>query len=112
MRLFGHRFSIAALIGLTIVVINLLGALLAPAIAPYGESTPVGDVWTPPSAEYWLGLDNLGRDLVRLVKQGSGTEQEDARVPEVLATKDHGLREVHARFLDELPHSRRASSFR
>ncbi|HEY2112427.1 MAG TPA: hypothetical protein VGH25_11935 [Dongiaceae bacterium] len=52
MRLFGHRFSIAALIGLAIIAINLLGAVLAPVIAHYGESTPVGDVWAPPSAEY------------------------------------------------------------
>ena len=40
MRLFGHRFSIAALIGLTIVVINLLGALLAPASRPTGNPRP------------------------------------------------------------------------
>ena len=73
MRLFGHRFSIAALIGLAIIAINLLGAVLAPVIAPYGESTPVGDVWAPPSAEYWLGLDNLGRDMLTRLLYGART---------------------------------------
>jgi peptide/nickel transport system permease protein len=73
MRLFGHRFSIAALIGLAIIAINLLGAVLAPVIAPYGESTPVGDVWAPPSAEYWLGLDNLGRDMFSRLLYGART---------------------------------------
>jgi peptide/nickel transport system permease protein len=73
MRLFGHRFSIAALIGLAIVAINLLGAVLAPVIAPYGEATPVGDVWAPPSAEFWLGLDNLGRDMFTRLLYGART---------------------------------------
>jgi len=73
MRLFGHRFSLAALIGLAIIAINLLGAVLAPVIAPYGESTPVGDVWAPPSAEYWLGLDNLGRDMFSRLLYGART---------------------------------------
>ena len=43
MRIFGHRLSVGAWIGLTIVTLNLLGAILAPFIAPYGEADPVGE---------------------------------------------------------------------
>ena len=35
--------------------------------------TPVGDVWAPPSAEYWLGLDNLGRDMFSRLLYGART---------------------------------------
>src|SRR5262245_7954465 len=73
MRLFGHRFTLTALIGLTIVAINLLGALLAPVIAPFGEAAPVGDVWAPPDSHYWLGLDNLGRDMFSRLLFGART---------------------------------------
>ena len=73
MRLFGHRFTLTALFGLAIVSINLLGALLAPVIAPFGEATPVGDVWAPPDSHYWLGLDNLGRDMFSRLLFGART---------------------------------------
>jgi peptide/nickel transport system permease protein len=64
MRLFGHKLSVVAQIGLAIIAINLIVALFAPWIAPYGESTPVGDPWADPDAHHWLGLDNIGRDLL------------------------------------------------
>jgi peptide/nickel transport system permease protein len=71
--MFGHRLSFGALVGLAIVSINLLAAVLAPAIAPYGEAQLVGDVWAPPSAQYWLGLDNLGRDMFSRLLFGART---------------------------------------
>lgn len=40
-----------------------LAVLLAPLLAPYGEADFVGEIWAPPSAEFWLGTDNLGRDM-------------------------------------------------
>ncbi len=73
MRIFGHRISVGAMIGVAIVLINVLAAVLAPMIAPYAESDPVGDVWAPPSAEYWLGLDNLGRDMFSRLLFGART---------------------------------------
>jgi peptide/nickel transport system permease protein len=73
MRILGHRISVGAMIGVAIVVINVLAAILAPMIAPYAESDPVGDVWAPPSAEYWLGLDNLGRDMLSRLLFGART---------------------------------------
>jgi len=63
MRLFGARLSITAQIGLVIVAVNLLVALFAPLIAPFDQADVIGDSWADPSAQHWLGLDNLGRDL-------------------------------------------------
>jgi len=63
MRLFGHKLSIPALIGIIIIVINLIVAAFAPWIAPYDQAEIVGDAWADPDAQYWLGLDNLGRDI-------------------------------------------------
>jgi peptide/nickel transport system permease protein len=73
MRILGHRISVGAMIGVAIVLINVLAAVLAPMIAPYAESDPVGDVWAPPSAQYWLGLDNLGRDMLSRLLFGART---------------------------------------
>jgi peptide/nickel transport system permease protein len=63
MRLFGHKLSIPALIGIVIIVVNLVVAVFAPWIAPYDQADIVGDAWADPDAQYWLGLDNLGRDI-------------------------------------------------
>ncbi|MCB2127702.1 MAG: ABC transporter permease [Rhodobacteraceae bacterium] len=64
-----YRFSHnpTALIGTAIVILAVLAAILAPLITPYPEH--VGAVvnfrarHTPPSAEFWFGTDNVGRDI-------------------------------------------------
>lgn len=71
MRLFGHKTSLTANIGLAIVAANLLIALLAPWIAPYAEAEIMGNAWAPPDARHWLGLDNLGRDLLSRMIYGA-----------------------------------------
>jgi peptide/nickel transport system permease protein len=40
-------------------------------IAPFDQATPVGDAWADPSAQHWLGLDNLGRDLLSRLIYGA-----------------------------------------
>jgi peptide/nickel transport system permease protein len=52
------------LAGLAILAVMLLAALLAPWIAgdPYGMKP--ANRFRPPSAENWLGTDNLGRDVL------------------------------------------------
>ena len=64
LRLFGHKLSPLAQIGLAIIAINFLVALFAPWIAPFDQATPVGDPWADADIHHWLGLDNLGRDLL------------------------------------------------
>ena len=73
MKILGHRLSVGAWIGLLIVCVNVIAAILGPWIAPHGEAVFVGDVWAPPSATAWLGLDNLGRDLFSRVLFGART---------------------------------------
>ena len=63
MRLFGHKLSIPAAIGLFIVAVNVLAAIGAPIIAPFDQAEVLGDAWADPDPQHWLGLDNLGRDL-------------------------------------------------
>ena len=60
----GHRLSVSAVVGLAIITINIAAIALAPWIAPFGQAELVGDVWAAPNAQSWLGLDNLGRDIL------------------------------------------------
>ena len=53
------------------IVLNLLAALFAPMIAPYGETEITGDVWEPFTVQHWLGTDNLGRDLFSRMVYGA-----------------------------------------
>ncbi len=46
-----------------IVLLNILVAILAPLIAPYGETSVVGDVWESYSSHFYFGTDHIGRDL-------------------------------------------------
>lgn len=68
------RIPFSALVGIVITGLFFLTALFAPLIAPYGMSEVVGDVWEPSSATFWLGTDNIGRDLLsRLIYGGRTT---------------------------------------
>ena len=71
MRIRGYKVSVTAQIGIVIVVINLLVSLLTPLIAPFDQATPLGDAWADPDAQHWLGLDNLGRDIVSRLIYGA-----------------------------------------
>lgn len=52
-----------ARIGIAMVLINIIAAIFAPVIAPYGETEVVGDVWLTSSADHLLGTDHIGRDM-------------------------------------------------
>jgi peptide/nickel transport system permease protein len=70
-RLFGHKPSLTAWIGLVIIAINLAVALLAPLIAPFNQADIVGDAWADPDPMHLLGLDNLGRDILSRLIYGA-----------------------------------------
>jgi peptide/nickel transport system permease protein len=61
----------SAWLGLFIVTANLLVFLLGPTLAPYGQNQIVGSPFDPPSAQYWFGLDQNGRDLFSRLLAGA-----------------------------------------
>jgi peptide/nickel transport system permease protein len=65
------RISASTAVGFAIIAFFALMAALGPFIAPYGESAVVGDVWLPPSAQFLLGTDNLGRDILSRLLYGA-----------------------------------------
>ena len=71
MRILGYKVSVTAQIGIVVIILNVLVALFAPLIAPFDQATPVGDAWADPDAQHWLGLDNLGRDILSRLIYGA-----------------------------------------
>jgi peptide/nickel transport system permease protein len=68
-----RRIPLGALLGLIFTALFLIAAVFAPWIAPYGLGEIVGNVWEPGSASFWLGTDNLGRDLLSRMIYGART---------------------------------------
>ena len=55
-----------------ITLLLLLTGIFANFIAPYGvNETWVGDFLGPPSAKFWMGTDNIGRDILSRVIFGA-----------------------------------------
>lgn len=53
-----------AVIGLIVFTIILLIGVFASQLAPYDPNMTVGAFQSPPSAEHWLGTDEIGRDVL------------------------------------------------
>lgn len=66
-----RQSPISARLGMAMVLITLGAAVLAPIIAPYGETDIVGDVWMSASSEHLLGTDNIGRDIFTRLLYGA-----------------------------------------
>ena len=60
-RFLRHRLGV---ISLYFVATLTLLALLAPLISPYDPNKLVGKFSAPPSAQFWLGTDQVGRDVL------------------------------------------------
>jgi peptide/nickel transport system permease protein len=81
------RIPPAALIGLFFTSLYFLVAIFAGVIAPFGVGEIVGDVWEPArlgyffgltpdgydEPQYWLGTDQIGRDLLTRMIYGGHT---------------------------------------
>ena len=70
LRTLGHA-PLSARLGLGLIAVYLGAALLAPLLAPYGETEVVGDVWEASSRSTLLGTDQLGRDLLSRLLYGA-----------------------------------------
>ena len=71
MTIFGYKPNATAWIGIGIVGFFVFLAIFAPWIAPYGEAETVADTWAPASSEYWMGTDQIGRDLMSRIIYGA-----------------------------------------
>ena len=60
-----------ALLGLVVIAVIVLAAVLAPWIAPYDPVLSPGDFAAAPSADFLLGTDLLGRDLLSRMIHGA-----------------------------------------
>jgi peptide/nickel transport system permease protein len=68
---FGRKLAV---VGLVLVALLIITALFAPWIAPYPPNTPdLAHSLAKPSAEHWLGTDNLGRDVLSRIIYGART---------------------------------------
>ena len=60
-----------AAVAMVIIAALVLAAVFADTIAPYDYAKMnLADRFAPPSADYWLGTDNLGRDTFSRLLQG------------------------------------------
>ena len=60
-----------ALFGLLVILFYVFLAIFAPVISPYGETEIVGDQFEPWGDAFWLGTDNLGRDMATRLIYGA-----------------------------------------
>jgi peptide/nickel transport system permease protein len=66
------RSSIAARLGVAILLLAAVVALAAPVIAPHDPlKQDLGHALARPGAGYWLGTDNVGRDVLSRVVWGT-----------------------------------------
>jgi ABC-type dipeptide/oligopeptide/nickel transport system permease subunit len=68
---FGRKLAV---VGLVLIVLLLITAISAPWLAPYPPNNiNMAITLAKPSAEHWLGTDNLGRDVLSRIIYGART---------------------------------------
>jgi peptide/nickel transport system permease protein len=61
-RLLRHRLGV---VGLSILAAIVFAAIFAPVLAPFApDDVLVGEPHSPPSATFWFGTDEIGRDVL------------------------------------------------
>lgn len=61
-----------SMVSLVAIILIALIAIFAPYIAPYDPYVQdLGRILQPPSAEHWLGTDDLGRDILSRIIYGA-----------------------------------------
>ncbi|MER8530028.1 ABC transporter permease [Mesorhizobium sp. M1272] len=62
---------LSAQFGMVVIALYIVAAVFAPQLAPYGEAQIVGSQFEPWSSTFWLGTDNLGRDMFTRLLYGA-----------------------------------------
>ncbi len=60
-----------AIVGIIILIIVILMAIFAPMLSQYKASDQLGVYNAPPSAQFWFGTDDLGRDIFVRIWEGA-----------------------------------------
>ncbi len=105
----------AAVTGSIVLFIITMAVILAPWIAPYGETQLVGDPRTetinflPPQSAYWFGTDSIGRDMYSLILWGGRISLfigfAVAISASIIGTLGRCLRRLPGRQVRRLPHA-------
>ena len=66
-----YKKTRTAVFGLVVIIIFALIAINAKWLMPYDPYTITADRFAPPSAEHWLGTDDMGRDILSRIMIGS-----------------------------------------
>ncbi len=66
-----RRAPPSALFGLAVITVYLVAAVFAPLIAPFGEAEVVAGAYQAPDASFWLGTDQIGRDVLSRMIYGA-----------------------------------------
>lgn len=66
-----REMPLTAAFGMLAIGVYVLVALLAPVLAPFGEQEVVGAQYLPWGAPYYLGTDQLGRDMLSRLIYGA-----------------------------------------
>ena len=66
-----RRLRVLEWVGLGSLAFITIGALLAPVLAPHGETDVVGEPFLSPGSAAWLGTDDQGRDIFSRVILGA-----------------------------------------
>ena len=68
---FGRKIAV---VGLVLIVLLIITAIFAPWLSPYPPNDiDMAQTLAKPSAEHWLGTDNLGRDVLSRIIYGART---------------------------------------
>lgn len=71
MTIFGYKPNGTAWVGILIVSFFVFLAIFAPWIAPYSQAETVSDTWAPSSSAFWMGTDQIGRDMMSRIIYGA-----------------------------------------
>ena len=71
MKILGYKPNGPAWFGITIVGFFVFLAIFAPWIAPYSQAETVSDTWAPSSHAFWMGTDQIGRDMMSRIIYGA-----------------------------------------
>jgi len=70
-KLFGHKVPFTAQLGMAIILLNACVAIFGPWISPFDPTDMIGDSWADADVTHWMGLDNLGRDILSRMIDGA-----------------------------------------